>query len=253
MSLRTHSGHLVCALALAAMACGGGTADREPGQPGNTTQGREPGQLGDTTLSGRVTFAGTAPAPRPIRMDSDPLCKSDGATSEILLVGPSGGVKNVFVYVKDGLGNVTYPAPTEPVMLDQIGCRYEPHVFGVQVNQPIHIMNSDPAVHNVNAAAKENTGFNLIQQPHLSSTRTFDEAEVMIPIRCDVHNWMNAWVGVVDHPFYAVTRADGSFEIPRLPAGTYTIEAWHERLGRSSQQVTVDGKGAATVAFTFKE
>ena len=113
-------------------------------------------------------------------------------------------------------------------------------------------MNSDPAVHNVNAAATENTGFNLIQQPNLSSTRKFDKPEVMIPIRCDVHNWMNAWVGVVDHPFYAVTQADGSFEIPGLPAGTYTIEAWHEQLGRTTQQVTVDGTGPASVAFTLK-
>jgi plastocyanin len=186
-------------------------------------------------------------------MDSDPLCTPDGvATSELLLVDEQGGLQNVFVYVKEGVDG-EYEPPTEPVMLDQVGCRYIPHVFGVQAGQSVHIMNSDPAVHNVNAVAKTNPGFNLIQQPKgPSSTRRFETAEIMVPIRCDVHPWMNSWAGVVAHPFYAVSAEDGSFEIARLPAGTYTIEAWHEQLGTATQTVTVDGTTAATIDFSFK-
>ncbi len=187
-------------------------------------------------------------------MESDPLCVplGKGATSEILLVA-QGGVQNVFVYVKDGLGNQKFPAPTTPVVLDQKGCRYTPHVFGVQVGQPVSISNSDPAVHNVNATAKANSGFNLIQPKGTPArTRTFDKAEVMIPFKCDVHPWMGAWAGVVAHPFFAVTSADGSFEIKGLPAGTYTLEAWHEQLGTQTQKIVVDARKGAAVTFTFK-
>jgi hypothetical protein len=184
-------------------------------------------------------------------MDSDPLCKADGATSDALLVGADGGVGNVFVYLKEGVSG-TYPPPEDAVMLDQVGCRYIPHVFGVQVGQPLHITNSDPAVHNVNAVARTNRGFNLIQQPDSSSsTRQFEAPEVMVPIRCDVHPWMNAWAGVVAHPFFAVTGEDGTFQIGRLPAGTYTIEAWHEHLRTQTRTITVDGTSDATVTFTF--
>jgi plastocyanin len=237
-------------VALLIAACGG-----QPSQPdtaaGDAQGSGEPGALGESTVSGRITFEGTAAAPRPVRMDSDPLCMPDGATSELLLVGPDSGLQNVFVYVKDGLGSGTYAPPTTPVELDQKGCRYIPHVFGVQAGQPVHIKNSDPAVHNVNAVAKANDGFNLIQQPNIESTRTFPRPEIMIPLRCDVHPWMNSWAGVVAHPFFAVSQEDGRFEIPRLPAGTYTLEAWHEQLGTRTQTVTVDGQAPAEVSFTF--
>ena len=244
MSTGTHVRGALCALALVCAACGGETPSGEAGGP--------PGALGDSTVSGRATFEGTPPKPARVRMDSDPLCMSDDATSELVLVGPDSGLRNVFVYVKEGLGPGTYAPPSMPVELDQKGCRYIPHVFGVQAGQPVHIRNSDPAVHNVNAAAQANDGFNLIQQPKIESTRMFAKPEVMIPIRCDVHPWMNSWAGVVAHPFFAVSGEDGRFEIPRLPAGTYTLEAWHEQLGTQTQKVTVDGKGPVMAAFTFK-
>jgi plastocyanin len=229
--------------------CGG---DSTGGGESGSGSAAAPGQLGESTISGRVTFEGTAPPPARLRMDSDPLCMPDGATSELLLVGDSGGVQNVFVYVKEGMQG-QYDPPADPVELDQVGCRYIPHVFGVQVGQPVHIMNSDPAVHNVNAVAKTNTGFNLIQQPKgPSATRRFERPEVMVPIRCEVHPWMNSWAGVVAHPFYSVSTADGRFELRRLPAGTYTIEAWHEQLGTTTQTVTVDGTSPATLDFSFK-
>lgn len=199
-------------------------------------------------------FQGTAPKPRPLPKDADPLCKPEpGATFETLLVGGNNGIQNVFVYVKDGLGPRTYPVPAEPVLLDQKGCRYIPHVFGIQVGQTLRVTNSDPALHNVNATPKENKGFNFGQPAGVpAATRVFDRPEVGMPFRCDVHNWMNAYAGVVAHPFFAVTKPDGSFEIKGLPPGTYTVEAWHEQLGTQTQSVTVDGKTPAKAAFEFK-
>lgn len=244
MHRRIHLGSAV-AVGLLAIACGGQSGE------GTGSEGGKPGVLGASTVSGRVTLQGVAPPPQRVRMDSDPLCMPDGATSETLVIGADSGIQNVFVYAKEGVSG-TYAPPSTPVELDQKGCRYIPHVFGVQTGQPVHIRNSDPAVHNVNAVAKANTPFNLIQQPQIESTKTFASTEVMIPIRCDVHPWMNSWAGVVSHPFHAVSGNDGRFEITRLPAGTYTLEAWHEQLGVATQTVTVDGTAPATVSFVFK-
>jgi plastocyanin len=207
------------------------------------------------TVSGKITYAGTAPKPRPIRMSSDPLCMKEGAgaTSEVLLVGPGNGLQNSFVYVKDGLGAQSFPAPKTPVVIDQKGCRYLPHVVGIQVGQPLEILNSDPTLHNVHAIPKQNKEFNF-GQPNkgMKTARVFDKPEIMVPFRCDVHGWMNAYAGVVAHPFFAVSAADGSFTIKGLPPGAYTIEAWHERLGTQTMKVTVDAKAGATANFTFK-
>ena len=209
---------------------------------------------GDSRITGRIKFEGTAPAARVIRMDSDQLCMPEGPnTSEVIMVGPGNALQNVFVYVKDGLGDRTFPAPRTPVILDQKGCKYSPHVFGIQVGQPLTILNSDSTLHNVHAVPKANAEFNFGQaKKGQDATRSFDKPEVMVPFRCDVHGWMNAYGGVVAHPFYAVSKPDGSFEIRGLPAGTYTIEAWHERLGTQTTKVTVDGKSGATAAFAFK-
>jgi plastocyanin len=187
-------------------------------------------------------------------MDSDPKCTADpNATSEILVVGANGALQNVFVYVKDGLGNRRYATPSTPVVLDQKGCRYVPHVFGAQVGQPVQISNSDPTLHNVNSAPRDNKGFNFGQVPSTPAvTRTFDKPEIGVPFRCDVHSWMNAYAGIVPHPFFAVTGSDGSFEIKGLPAGTYTIELWHEQLGTQTQSVVVDAQAPAKVSASFK-
>ncbi|HLG53904.1 MAG TPA: hypothetical protein VI485_01150 [Vicinamibacterales bacterium] len=209
---------------------------------------------GDSVITGSVKFEGTAPTPRVVRMDSDPLCMVEGpGTSEVLVVGPGNGVQNTFVYVKDGLGDRTFPAPQTPVVLDQRGCKYTPHVFGAQVGQPVTIVNSDPTLHNIHAVPKANAEFNFGQaMKGMKTTRTFDKPEVMVPFRCDVHGWMASYGGILSHPFFAVSNADGSFQIKGLPAGTYTIEAWHERLGTQTQKVTVDGKGPGKVGFAFK-
>jgi hypothetical protein len=206
-------------------------------------------------VSGKITFAGTAPKPRPVVMKSDPLCAKtgEGVTSEVLLVGAGGGLQNVFVYVKDGLGNRKFPAPTTPVSLDQKGCRYVPHVFGIQVGQPWRVTNSDETLHNVHTLPKANKEENFSQPKKTPAvTKTFAKVEIGVPVRCDVHGWMNGYAGVVDHPFFAVSGADGTFVIKGLPAGSYTLEAWHERLGTQTQKITVDAKGTGTAAFAFK-
>src|SRR5580765_4213526 len=207
------------------------------------------------TVTGKVTFAGTPPAPTPIKLSSDPYCQkaNPGLATETEVVGKDGTVENVFVYVKDGLGNRTFPAPAEPVTLDQKGCHYTPHVMGIQVGQPLQIVNSDDTLHNVHGLPKANKEFNQGQPIQgMKMTHTFSTKEVMIPFKCDVHGWMNAWIGVLDHPFYAVTTADGTFSLKGLPPGTYTIEAWHEKLGTQTQTITVGPKETKDVAFTFK-
>lgn len=239
------------ALALSA-ACGGGS---EPGKPAASVPAAATDKAdGPGVITGTVTFAGTPPPARPLQMDSDPRCIPEpGAASELLVVGAGGGLKNVFVHVKDGLGARTYAVPTRPVVLDQKGCRYVPHVFGVQAGQTVQVANSDTTLHNVHAVPKVNREFNFGQPPKVPAVdRVFDKPEIGLPFRCDVHGWMNAHVNVVSHPFFAVTKDDGSFEIKGLPAGTYTIELWHEQLGTQSQSVTVLATAPAKITATFK-
>jgi plastocyanin len=158
----------------------------------------------------------------------------------------------VFVYVKDGLGNLKFPVPTTPLVLDQKGCQYRPHVFGVQAGQPIEILNSDATLHNIHAWPQANQEFNMGQALQgMKDTHTFTTQEIMVPFRCDVHRWMNSFVGVVAHPFFAVTGADGAFSLKGLPPGTYTIEAWHEKFGTKTASVTIGAKESKDVAFTF--
>jgi plastocyanin len=211
------------------------------------------GATGTSTVSGMIMLAGEAPAAETIRMNSDPVCVKQATMSETeyYVVGDGGGLGNVFVYVKEGLSG-SYPASTETVTLDQNGCRYTPHVFGLQVGQTVQIVNSDPTLHNIHATPAVNAEFNTGQPIQgMSMERTFDSAEVMVPFKCDVHGWMNAYVGVLDHPYFATTGSDGAFDIGNLPAGNYVIEAWHEVLGVQTQNVTVGDGATAEVSFTF--
>ena len=168
------------------------------------------------------------------------------------VVGDGGTLANVFVYVKSGLEGRSFPVPAEPVVLDQQQCWYVPRVVGVRVGQPLQVLNSDPLLHNVRAAAAVNEPFNQGQPVQgMRFSHTFSTEEVMVPFKCDVHAWMAAWVGVVNHPYFAVTGPSGEFSLPNLPAGTYTVEAWHEAAGTQTASVTVSAQGTATLSMTF--
>jgi plastocyanin len=246
-----HTGLLISTVVLSA--CGGNPENAAPATPAPTVSPVDAATAGD--IAGKIVFEGTAPKPGVVRMDSDPNCVKPGVTStdETLVVAGDGALQNVFVYVKDGLGNLRFPVPAQPIVLDQKGCHYVPHVLGVQVGQNVEILNSDNTLHNVHAVPKANQEFNMGQPlPGIKHTHQFSTREVMVPFKCDVHPWMQAWVGVLDHPYFAVTGSDGSFSLKGLPPGTYTIEAWHESLGTQTQSVTIGEKESKDIQFSFK-
>jgi plastocyanin len=240
---------VAAAAALSAAACS--KAEEAP-PPAAVTNPVDPATAGAVT--GFVKFEGTPPAVETISMDSDPYCqKQPKNTTETVLVGEGSALQNVFVYVKDGLGDRVFPVPSTPIVLDQKGCRYSPHVLGIQVGQTLELASSDNTLHNIHAVPQQNREFNrALQLEGLKHTHSFSTKEVMVPFKCDVHKWMSAYVGVLDHPFYAVTTGNGRFELKGLPPGTYTVEAWHEKLGTQTQTVTIGEKQTSDIAFTFK-
>jgi len=207
------------------------------------------------SITGKAILEGAAPAEKPIKVDADAYCAkahSTAVTTRHYVVGAGGGLANVFVYVKEGLTQKP-AAPKEAKVLDQSTCLYNPYVMGIQVGQPLTIRNSDGTMHNVHCMGKSNEQFNLSQPSKgMESVKTFTKPEVMVQIKCDVHPWMFAYIGVVDHPFYAVTKEDGSYTISGLPPGEYTIEAWHNKGGTLTQKVKVEAAGATAPNFVFK-
>ena len=207
------------------------------------------------TINGTVKYDGEVPSFKEIKMDADPICltKHSGKVfPETLVVGEGNAMANVFVQVKSGLAKKQYPVPQEPVVLDQEGCRYTPHVAGVMVGQTLKILNPDGTLHNVHALSKVNTEFNLAMPKfRTETTKVFDKAEGMFAFKCDVHPWMTAWLTVMEHPYFSTTQNDGKFAIADLPAGTYEVEAWHEKLGTQVQSVTLAEGETKEVNFTF--
>jgi len=206
------------------------------------------------SVTGSVKYEGTVPAFKPIDMNADPGCAKMHATGikpEILVLGPGNALANVFVRVTKGLAPKAYPPPKEAAVLDQKGCHYVPHVLGVMKGQTVKILNSDGLLHNIHSLPTKNKTFNMAMPASVKESQVvFTEEEPVFKIKCDVHPWMGAYVGVVSHPYFDVTAADGKFEIPDLPDGTYEIEAWHEKLGTKTASLTVKG-GAAQASFTF--
>lgn len=208
---------------------------------------------GGATLSGSVSVTGNVPAPAKIKMAADPACAQTHPDTVMSreIVANGGKLQYVLVYVKEGASG-SFPAPAESVTLNQTGCMYEPHVFGIQAGQKLEILNSDSTLHNVNCQPKTNKKFNIAQPTKgMKSVKSFDQAEAPISFKCNVHPWMTAYAGVFSHPFFAVSQADGSFSIKGLPAGTHTLEAWHEKLGVQTQTVTVAEGERKELNFSF--
>ncbi len=257
--MKFHRSYLLVSTLFVLGACKGGSNTESGAPAASNTQAVAQNPVDPNTagsISGTVKFAGTAPKAQKISMGADAYCKTQHATdvvSEEVVVNPNKTLKYVYVYVKSGLGTTKFPAPTEPVVFDQKGCLYTPHVAAVQVGQPLKIRNSDGVLHNVNVRPTKNQGFNMGQPVQgMESDKTFTTPEVMIPVKCDVHPWMHAWIGVQDHPYASVTSDDGSFSLKNLPPGEYEIEAWHEKYGTATQKVTVGAKESKTIEFTFK-
>ena len=244
-----------CVIVLSALAACSGDSSKsaEPASLAPAPDARRVDTATAATIKGRVVLEGTPPANPVFKVTSDPACGTADVQGESYVVD-NGNLQNVFVHIKDGLGNkYIFDTPTEPVKLDQKGCHYVPHVLGVRVTQPLEVSNSDETLHNVHGMPRANREFNQGQPiVGMKNTVTFTAPEVMIPFKCDVHSWMSAYVGAVSHPYFAVTGKEGTFELKAVPPGTYTIEAWHEKLGRQTQSVTVAEKDAKDVNFTFK-
>ena len=212
--------------------------------------------LAASSISGTVTFTGTPPKLNPLAMSADPACAkkhSAPVPSEMLVLGSGNTMANIIVWVSKGLpAGKTYPAPKTPVTLDQVGCQYKPHAQGIMVGQPYRILNSDGILHNVHSLPKVNPQFNKPMPPTMKeTTTTFAKPEPIFQIKCDVHPWMIAYVGVFTHPFFAATGTDGKFTISGLDPGTYEITAWHERLGTQTATVTVGASDKKTQDFKF--
>jgi plastocyanin len=209
-----------------------------------------------STVTGTVTFEGKVPPLKPLTMDADPACAkkhSGPVPSEALVLGNGNTMGNIVVWVSKGLpAGKTYPAPTTPVVLDQNGCQYKPHVMGIMVGQPYKILNSDGVLHNIHTLPKVNPSFNqAFPATRKEATTKFDKPEAIFGIKCDVHPWMSAFVGVFMHPFYSVTSTDGKFTISGLDPGTYEITAWHEKMGTQIASVTVGANETKTQNFKF--
>lgn len=209
------------------------------------------------TLTGKVSYRGPRLRLQKLRIDEDAGCQQlnrSGLLEETVIVGAGGALANVFIHVKSGLEGKQFapPPPEAMVTVDQNHCRFSPHVFGVRVGQMIRVTNSDPLTHNIHPQPKQNREWNQSQEPGAPPLeRRFVRPELYVRVKCNVHSWMRAYVSALEHPYFTVTGADGSFEIPQLPPGEYTIEAWQEKFGVQEQRIKVEPSSRPSITFTF--
>jgi plastocyanin len=207
------------------------------------------------TLKGIVRFDGKAPLAKPISMSADPVCAKQHPTpvmTQEVMADGKGGLQNVIVYVAEGLGDQKFDPPAQPIVVEQKGCMYAPHVMAVRANQTLQVVNEDQTSHNIHPQPVNNREWNKAEPPGTKMEETFAREEIAIPVKCNLHPWMKSYIAVFKHPFFAVTAKDGSFDLSNLPPGTYTIKAWHEKLGTSTQTVTIAGNETKEINFVFK-
>lgn len=207
-----------------------------------------------STLSGSVVLDGAPPAPRLIDMSAEPVCRQmhpQGVKFSDVVTGPGGALADVVVFIRSGLGNYRFPAPSNPVQIDQKGCLYNPRIVALMVGQRLEIRNSDSTLHNIHSMARENPTWNRSEPEGATIFETFPRAELAVPLVCNVHPWMRGFAFVFDNPYYAITGAAGKFTIPNLPPGDYTMEAWQERYGVLDQAITIAPHSSVSLHFTF--
>jgi hypothetical protein len=255
MILRKHSA-LAALGTLTLFACGGTEPTQTPAasEPKAAAPAAAPAAAGTAGVNGKISYEGAPPTVEKVKVSADQKCAAmhkDGLERSPFHV-KDGALSDVLVYVKSGVKG-SYPAPADPVVLDQKGCDYTPHVLAMRAGQPLKIRNSDDTLHNIHPRPQQNAEFNIGQpRQGMESTKNFEKPEIMIPVGCDVHPWMRAYISVFDHPFYAVTGEDGAFALKGLPAGEYEVEAHHGKLKSQVQKVTVKDGETATLNFTFK-
>jgi len=253
----THTAPVICCslLLLIAAGCGGGEAPQSevpaaPEQPGEAVDAATTG-----TIRGVVLVNGDFPPPKQVSFGAEAACSAaqTGPVYFDTALAQGGKLQNAFVWVKQGLEGYAFPTPTAEVVVDQRGCVYQPHVVGVQVGQALTFVNSDPTTHNVRTVPKKGHGTNFsMPREGMRSTRTYKRPQVMMQTKCDIHPWMSAWIGVIPHPAFAVSTADGRFEITGVPPGDLVLEVWHEKLGTQTQSVSLVANGEASVEFSFE-
>ena len=255
------SSHVVTLIIAAAiLAACSKPGQKEPGESKKTEKATpvyfkvDPHTAG--VIRGAIAFTGKKPRRTAIDMSGEPACVEahrGRAFDESVVANPNNTLANVFVYIKSGLEGKDFEPPATPVTIDQKGCWFHPRVMGIQVGQVFHVTNSDPVTHNIHPLAQINREWNHSQgagDPQL--TRRFIKQEVMVPVKCNIHSWMHAFIGVLPHPYFAVSNEKGSFELPNVPAGNYVVAAWHEKYGTQEQNITLSPSGTSEVNFTFK-
>jgi plastocyanin len=208
-----------------------------------------------SSVRGKVHFEGKAPAAKPISMAADPVCAkqhSSPVMAQEVVTDDKGDLQNVIVFVSEGLGDQKFDPPSQPAVVEQKGCMYAPHVMAVRANQTLQLVNNDPTSHNVHPVPTNNREWNKAEPPGTKIEDTFAREEIAIPVKCNVHPWMKGYIAVFKHPFFSVTGKDGSFDLSNLPSGTYTIKAWHEKLGTSTQTVTIGANETKEISFVIK-
>ncbi len=259
MKLRSPVFVLLLLPVVALAACGGGGGASEEASSTTAVESAPAASAPDLSdaggVAGKVVFTGEVPAAETISMAADPFCQaahSGAVTNAPVVVDADGGLADALVYISDGLGNWSFPVPEEPAVLNQQGCIYHPHVLAVRAGQTVVFRNDDDTLHNINVQPAANPAFNTGQPiAGMTTEKVFENPEIGIPARCDVHPWMSAYLHVLAHPYFAVTGADGSFTIPDLPPGEYVVSVWHETLGTQTQQITVDPGQTAELTITF--